>query len=127
MPFLHFDADPDLNPDLNPDPDPLNKVMRIRVHWSSDTQRLQFWASMESMALHSSIWASKLLNVDFNSDSDAVPAFLSNAYPDQDPASRNNSDAFGSATLTGIMQDYVPCTWFISKINKRITVQYTRH
>ncbi len=69
-----------------------------------------------AMALHSSIWASKLLNVDFNSDPDPVPAFLSNAYPGQDPASRNNSDSrgYGYATLTRIIQDYVPCTWLIS-------------
>ncbi len=36
----------------------------------------------------------------------------------------NNSDACGSgsATLTGIMQDYVPCTSFISKINKSVVL-----
>ncbi len=67
--------------------------------------------SMASMALHSSIWASKLLNVDFNSDLDPAPAFLSNADPGQDTASRNNSDACGSgsATLTRIIPDYI-CT-----------------
>jgi hypothetical protein len=115
MPFLHFDADPD----LSPDPDPPNKVVRIRDHWSSDSQKLLFelpWRSWPSTAPcePQSSWMLTLIRIQI-----WVPAFLSNAYPGQDPGSRNSDPCgSGSATLTRIMQDYVPCTSFISKIKK---------